>query len=473
MPITFTIPDDIVVHLGAPSDQGAPNVTVPFPEYIKNVASSEVYPTWPENAIRANIYAQISFALNRIFTEFYRSRGYNFDITNSTQFDQSYVDGRDIFENISQIVDELFNDYIVRSGDLTPLFARYCNGTTSTCPGGLSQWGTVSLAEQGYTPYRILSSYYGDISLVEDAPVANLEESYPGTPLRIGSTGDDVKRIQISLNHIGKNYPAIPKIAYPDGIFDVETENAVKEFQRIFNLTPDGIVGKATWYKIIFIFSGVRRLSELDSDKISIGVVNQQFKQNLSEGDTGTEVSALQYYLNFIAEFNNFIPSVNIDGIYGPATANAVRAFQQSVGLPQTGIVDESTWNAIFSSYTTKYNSLPEEYRTGGAAPYPGSILSIGSSGDAVRTLQEFLNLIATTYPEIPTVSVTGYFGPETQEAVLAYERVFGLPERGFVNALVWQSIAEQYSVLSQSEEKSFGQYPGYTLSENTDTIAR
>ncbi|MEE1047981.1 MAG: SpoIID/LytB domain-containing protein [Clostridia bacterium] len=203
MAVTFTIPENIVVHLGAPDDASAQNVTVPFAQYIKNVASSEIYPTWPESAIRANIYAQISFALNRIFTEHYRARGYNFDITNTTQFDQSYVNGRDIFENISKIVDDIFNDYIVRSGDITPLFARYCNGTTSTCPGGLSQWGSVSLAEEGYTPYRILSGYYGDISIVENAPVGGTVQSYPGTPLRIGSTGDAVKRLQISLNRIG------------------------------------------------------------------------------------------------------------------------------------------------------------------------------------------------------------------------------------------------------------------------------
>ncbi len=466
MPV-FTIPENIVVHLGAPDDTSAPNVTVPFTEYIKNVASSEIYPTWPENAIRANMLAQISFVLNRIFTEYYPSRGYNFDITNSTQFDQSYVNERDIFENISRIADELFNDYVTRPGDLTPLFARYCDGRNSSCPGGLSQWGSVSLAEEGFTPYRILSSYYGDIQLVEDAPVADIPESYPGTPLRLGSTGDSVKRVQISLNHIGKNYPAIPKIAYPDGIFDVVTEDAVKEFQRIFNLTPDGIVGKATWYKIIFIFNGVRRLSELDSDRLSIGTVNSQFKSNLSEGDSGREVEVLQYFLNFIAEFNNFIPSVNMDGVYGPATAASVRAFQQSVGLPETGIVDETTWNSIFSSYTSKYNSLPEEFRSGGNAPYPGSILSLGSNGDSVRILQQFLALISRTYPEIPTIEVTGYFGPETQTAVLEFERLFGLPQRGFVNALVWDSIAEQYSILFQSEEKSFGQYPGYNLSEN------
>lgn len=470
MPV-FTVPENIVVHLGVPDDSSAQNVTIPFTEYIKNVASSEIYPTWPESAIRANMLAQISFALNRIFTEYYPSRGYNFDITNSTQFDQAYVNGRDIFENISQIADELFNDYITRPGDLTPLFARYCDGETSSCPGGLSQWGSVSLAEEGYTPYRILSSYYGDIQLIENAPVADVPESYPGTPLRLGSTGNAVRRVQISLNHISKNYPAIPKIAYPDGIFDVITENAVREFQRIFNLTPDGIVGKATWYKIWLIYSGVRRLSELDSERILIGVVNSQFKNSLSEGDSGPDVRVLQYYLNFIAEFNDFIPSVDIDGVYGPATTEAVRAFQQSAGLEQTGVVDETTWNAIFSSYTSKYNSLPEEFRGGGSAPYPGTILSLGSSGGSVRVLQQFLSAISRTYTEIPTVEVTGNFGPETQEAVLEYERLFGLPQRGFVNALVWDSIAEQYTILSQGEEKSFGQFPGYNISESQGNV--
>lgn len=469
MPNGFFIPQNITVHLGAPDDTSAANVTVPFTDYIKNVASSEIYPTWPDNAIRANIYAQISFALNRIFTEYYRSQGYNFDITNNTQFDQSFVNGRDIFDNISRIVDEIFNDYIVRPDDLTPLFARYCNGTTSTCPGGLSQWGSVSLAEEGFTPYRILTSYYGDINLVEDAPVGDLGESYPGTPLRIGSEGNDVKRIQLSLNRIGKNYPAIPKIAFPDGIFDVETENAVKEFQEIFNLTPDGIVGKATWYKIVFVYNGVKRLSELDSEGVSISALSSQFKSELKEGDRGNEVRVLQYYLTFIAEFNNFIPTINPDGIYGPQTAETVRVFQSSVGLPQTGVVDETTWNAIYSSYITKYNALPAEFRTGATAPYPGEILQRGDSGEAVSVIQRYLARISEAYPSIPRVEVTGVFDEATQDAVLAYEREFGLPERGFVNLTAWNSIADLYSDLVNGEQKSFGQYPGYTMGEETN----
>ena len=181
MPTTPYIPEYITVHLGPP-DSDAPNVTVPFAEYIANVASSEIYPTWPESAIRANIYAQISFALNRIFTEYYRSRGYDFDITNSTAIDQAYVEGRDIFSNINQIVLDIFNDYLVRQGNVEPLYAQYCDGINTVCEG-LSQWGTVGLAEQGYTPYEILTTYYGDnINIVQDAPVMGLTASVPEYP---------------------------------------------------------------------------------------------------------------------------------------------------------------------------------------------------------------------------------------------------------------------------------------------------
>ena len=470
MKFNFTIPEKIVVHLGSPDDPTARNVTVPFTDYIKNVASSEIYPTWPENAIRANIYAQISFALNRIFTEYYRARGYNFDITNSTQYDQSFVYERNVFDNISRIVDDIFNSYIVRSGDITPLYARYCNGTTSTCPGGMSQWGSVSLANQGYTPFRILTSYYGDISLVENAPVANVPESYPGTPLRVGDSGLDVKLLQIALNRISKNYPAIPKIAYPDGFFDPVTESAVKEFQNIFNLTQDGVVGRATWYKIASVIAGIKRLSELDPERIPSELVSGQFKEVLEEGDSGTGVIALQYFLTFIAEFNDFIPQVAIDGSFGPQTTNAVKQFQRSVGLPETGIVDKTTWDSLYSSFLTKYNSLPAEYRTSATAPYPGEPLTIGSSGESVTTLQRYLQLIGRTFPEIPEVEITGTFDIQTLNAVNAYAREFGLPERGDVNYVLWNSISNLYSDLLQGEEKSFGQHPGYPLSENSGT---
>ncbi len=447
MAVVFSVPRSITVHLGAPDDTTAPNVVVPFPEYIKNVASSEIYPTWPESALRANIYAQTSFALNRIFTQHYRSRGYDFDITNSTRYDQSFVYGRDYFENIGRLADELFDDYIVRRGNIEPLFARYCNGTTSVCPGGMSQWGSVELANRGYSPYEILQYYYGNnIDIVTDAPVGEPSETYPGYALRIGSSGEAVTRIQLSLNRIRRNYPAIPKITYADGLFDVETENAVRAFQRIFNLDEDGIVGKATWYKINYIYAAVKRLSELDSEGVALADVNRQFRTSLGRGDSGVNVRLIQYYINVIAEFNDFIPAVESDGIFGAATENAVRAFQQSEGISQTGIVDRETWDALYNRYLAVVKALPEDFRFGGAEVFPGVTLRRGMSGESVRRLQVFLAAAADTYDDIPPVTVTGYFGPETEAAVIAYQQVKGLPPRGVVGPNTWQALAEEYA---------------------------
>ena len=287
------IPENITVHLG-PASSAAPNVTVPFSEYIKNVASSEIYPTWPESAIRANILAQISFALNRIYTEYYRSRGYDFDITNSTAQDQSYIEGRDIFENISQIVDEIFSTYIARQGNVEPLFATYCDGVEVRC-SGLSQWGSVSLAKRGLTPYEILQNYYGNnINLIDDAEIGGVEESYPGRTLQLGSAGDEVRFIQERLNRISKNYPNIPNISNPIGRFNTETENAVKAFQQTFDLTPDGIVGRATWYKILRVYTAVKRLADIDSEGLTLEDVTRYFDDTLALGSTGPGVRELQ-----------------------------------------------------------------------------------------------------------------------------------------------------------------------------------
>ena len=270
------VPRTITVHLGLP-DQWAENVTVSFPDYVKNVASSEIYPTWEPAAIRANILAIISFALNRVYTEFYPSRGYNFQITSTTQYDQKFIRGRNIFENISQMVDEIFNDYIRRQGFVEPLAAKFCNGTTSTCDG-LSQWGSQELAQEGANSMEILRHYYGDnIELVVDAPIQDLTDSYPGTPLRLGSVGRDVVIVQAMLNRISQNYPAIPKISPATGVFGEDTRSAVTTFQRIFNLTPDGIVGKATWYKLVYIHSGILQLAELVSQGQTFVTVQYQF----------------------------------------------------------------------------------------------------------------------------------------------------------------------------------------------------
>ena len=287
------IPEQITVHLGTP-DANAPNVTVPFPDYIKNVICSEIYPTWPEASIRANIYAAVSYALNRIYTEWYRSRGYDFDITNSTQFDQAFVYGRDIFQPISDLVDELFNDYLRRPGNVEPLFAAFCNGTTVTCEG-LSQWGTVDLAKQGFTPYEILTYYYGDeLEIVQDAPVAPNIPSYPDRPLREGDSSDDVRMVQIRLRRIAQNYPAIPVIPETDGVFGAPTAAAVEEFQRIFSLPVTGVVDKSTWYKIAYIYNSVKRLAELSSEGEQFENVQKQYTEDLRPGMESMQVKLVQ-----------------------------------------------------------------------------------------------------------------------------------------------------------------------------------
>ena len=349
-PVAPYVPQRITVHLGPPSSN-AENVTVDFVDYVKNVASSEIYPTWDESALRANILAIVSFALNRVYTEFYRSRGYDFDITSSTAYDQFFVNGRSYFENVSTLVDELFNDYLRRPGFVEPLAAKFCNGTTVTCEG-LSQWGSQELAQQGYNSVQILRSYYGDVETVLDAPIRGIMTSYPGAPLRVGSTGPNVVVIQTALNRIAQSYPAIPKIPAIDGIFGSRTEATVRAFQRIFNLTPDGIVGPATWNAIVRLYTAVNRLSELRSQGQQFYAINWSPPNTLRVGSTGEKVRQLQYMLAILSDFIPGIPPVTVDGIYGSATRGAVLAAQRRFGLPETGSVDAQTWNQIYDQYS-------------------------------------------------------------------------------------------------------------------------
>ena len=365
------IPQEITVHLGPPNSQ-AENVTVSFVDYVKNVASSEIYPTWEESALRANILAIVSFALNRGYTEWYRSRGYDFDITNSTAYDQYFVNGRSFFSNVAILVDELFNDYMRRPGFVEPLAAKFCNGTTAVCDG-LSQWGSQTLAQQGYNSIQILRSYYGNIELVNNAPIQGITSSYPGTPLRRGTSGPSVVTIQVELNRISQSYPAIPKINPVDGIFGAQTEAAVRKFQEIFNLDVDGIVGRATWYALVRYYVAVTRLAELRSQ-------GQRFYQNswansnpIEQGDRGVKVEHLQYMLNVLSEYIPEIPTIAIDGIFGPATRNAVIAAQRRFGLPETGIVNFETWEEIYDQFsgieTTTWRD-PQDF------PYTSNIIS-------------------------------------------------------------------------------------------------
>ena len=394
-PITPYVPQTITVHLGPPGSD-AENVTVSFPEYVKNVASSEIYPTWEPAAIRANVLAITSFALNRVYTEYYPSRGYPFNITSSTAYDQKFIKGRSIFENISQVVDSIFNSYIRRIGFVEPLAAKFCNGTTTTCDG-LSQWGSQAMAEQGADSITILRSYYGDnIEIVTNAPVMGIRYSYPGAPVRLGDRGEAVLRIQTMLNRISRDYPAIPKVQPVDGIFGEGTEQAVIKFQQIFSLTPDGIVGSATWYKLVFLYVGVLDLAELVSEGQTFyaNAIPLEFSDVVAPGDTGEEVRVIQYLLSVVSEFYSNVPPVAVDGVSGPATRQAVLAVQQMAGLPQDGVVGEQTWQALYRLYAgiadtmTEYtNVIPEQYRPQLAesdatslTQYPGRPLTLGST---------------------------------------------------------------------------------------------
>lgn len=375
--VTPFVPQNITVHLGPPSSNAA-NVTVPFVNYVKNVASSEIYPTWDESALRANILAIVSYALNRVYTEFYRSRGYDFDITNSTAFDQAFVNGRSYFENVSRLVDELFNDYLRRPGFVEPLAAKFCNGTTVTCEG-LSQWGSQNLAQQGYTSNQILQSYYGNVETVLNAPIRGISSSYPGTPLRNGSTGPYVVVLQTSLNRIAQNYPAIPKIPAVDGVFGSRTEASVRAFQQIFGLSADGIVGPATWYEIVRLYTAVTALSELRSQGQQFYSINWSPPNGLEVGDTGDKVRQLQYMLSVLSKYIPSIPPVSVDGIYGQATRAAVLAAQRRFRLPETGTVGAQTWDEIYDQFSGIENTT---LRSGETFPQSGN----RANGTAVRS---------------------------------------------------------------------------------------
>lgn len=257
------IPEYIIVHDGLPSDSSAPNYYVRYTDYIKNVVSSEIYATWPESTIYANTLAIMSFTLNRVYTEWYRNQGYDFTITSSTAYDQKWIYGRNIYENIDRIVDSIFANYLSRPGVRQPIFTSYCNGTTATCTG-LSQWGSKYLGDQGYSPIEIIRYYYGyDMYINSTTYISGVPYSWPGYDLSTGSSGSKVLQLQQQLNRIAQNYPAIPRIQ-EDGIYGSNTANAIKKFQSIFGLPATGIVDYPTWYKVSEIFVGVSRISEPD-----------------------------------------------------------------------------------------------------------------------------------------------------------------------------------------------------------------
>ena len=257
------VPQTVVVHDGVPTNASAANYYVPYRDYIKNVASSEIYATWPRSAIVANVLAIMSFTLNRVYTEWYRNQGYDFTITSSTAYDHKWIYGRNIFESISVVVDDIFDNYLSRPGVKQPILTQYCDGRKVRCPGWMTQWGSCELGEAGYSPIEILRNFYGDDMYINTAEqISGIPASWPGYDLKIGATGDKVRQLQEQLDAISSVYTAIPDIS-PDGIYGPATAEAVRKFQSIFGLPQTGVVDFATWYKISHIYVGITRIAEL------------------------------------------------------------------------------------------------------------------------------------------------------------------------------------------------------------------
>ncbi|MCL2084765.1 MAG: peptidoglycan-binding protein, partial [Oscillospiraceae bacterium] len=462
------IPDYITVHLGIPSNASARNVRVRFIDYIKNVASSEIYPTWPHNALVANIHAIVTFTLNRVFTEWYRARGHNFDITNSTAYDQAYRDGGPIYESVSRIVDDMFNVYAHRYGFRNPFFTSYCNGTTATC-AGLSQWGTVTLANQGLTPLQILRRFYpNDLTLGTSNNIAGITESYPGYALSLGSQGEPVRRMQNFLNRIRVNFPLIPQIPNPNGVFGPETRNAVTAFQRSFNLASDGIIGRATWNRISITYVGVTRLAELDGEGERVSIGQNPPGVTLRMGDRGANVLELQFILNSVSPFHQSVPTVIKDSVFGADTKNAVIEFQRTFGLTPDGVVGPATWNMLYSVYRGIHANAPVPPSpppppNTTTPPFPGTLLRAGSSGPDVKLMQTYLNVIRMVYTNIPYVEADGVFGNRTRDAVIAFQREFLLSPDGIIGPITWPKIVSMYQTVTGYSSVSL-EYPGTLL---------
>ena len=436
------VPNNITVHLGAPDEQ-AKNVTIPFTDYISNVASSEIYPTWPKEAIIANIYTVISFAMNRIYNEWYRSKGYNFDITSLPTYDQTYIENRSTYENIDNIVDDIFNNYVVKKNQIQPYFTRYCDGRITTCDG-LSQWGTVSLANQGKNFLEILKYYYGNnIEIKYNAMVGDNTGAFPGYNISLGSAGNPVLAIQRDLRRIRQNYPAIPNIYNTVGIYDQETVDAVKKFQEIFSLPITGIVDKATWYKIKYVYTSVKKLSDLYSEGITEEEATFLYTDRLDYGDTGIEVEYVHYYLDAIAFLDKDIPRLPTNSIYGNNTITMVKAFQEKYKLPVTGVFTYSDWIVLTDAYDSILKSFPKEYQEYVNELYPDYFLTRGMTGNDVKRFQKFLLAICKYDKSIPGVIVNGNFDELTEKSVLKLQEDYGFDINGIVGPLLWKKVVE------------------------------
>ena len=351
---------------------------------------------------------------------------------------------------MEKLTAELFNTYVRRSGDQEPYYTEYCDGKTVTCPG-MKQWGTVDRAKEGKNALQILRYYYGSrVELVTTNNIAAIPSSYPGSPLRRGSTGTNVRIIQRQLSRIAKDYPFFGKPTV-NGVFDEMTENVVKKFQKQFGLTADGVVGKSTWFKISYIYVSVKDLAELTSEGETADGTQSAGSwpgTTLRRGSTGSNVEQVQFWLSDLAQFDSRLPAVTVDGSYGPATVSAVTAFQNKFALAADGVTGRSTWNKLkevalaVANKIVDYNVTPGQFT---------ATVRQGSSGTAVRAVQFYLRRLSAYYSELPAVTVDGTFGTATTRAVRAWQERAGLTVDGTVGRLTWQSIYDAVQALETS----------------------
>ncbi len=438
-----TIPKNITVHLGEPNE-AAENITVSFRDYIKNVASSELYANWPIDALKANILAQINFALNRVYNEWYRSNGYNFDITSLPNYDQTYIKDREVYDTISKLVDELFNTYFTKGDQVQPFFASYCDGKVVMCDG-LSQWGSVELANQGKSFQEILKYYYGDdLNFFYNAPLEDRTQSYPGYEVKEGIAGDMVLELKRELNRISQNYPAIPIIEEENIYFTKDLEDSIKAFQEVFNLNVTGVVDSATWYKIKYVYNSVKKISDIYSEGISVEEATKKYPSSLKYGDTGDYINSLAYYLQAVAYFNPNIPYLEVsDEVFDDNLKTMVIAFQKDNGLDADGVVDATVWVKLKEVYKDIVDMLPFEYREYEDLFFPGRYLLYGMRGEDVIRLQMLLYQICIKTKSIPGVVINGDFDELTRESVIDLQKRFGYEQTGVINPATWKSIVE------------------------------
>ena len=445
------IPNYIRVHLGR-MERPASVVNIPFIEYIKNVTSHEIFDEWPEEAIIANVYCIISLTLNRIFTEFYRKRGFNFDITSETFMDQKFVYRGVIGERISAIVDRIFNNYLAIIGHKEPFLSLYNDGIRVNIPGRLSQWGSFFDArDRGMNAWQIIRKYYSqNLELRETDVYSGILESYPGHTLTQGSRGNAVRTMQLYLNRILGRYSDV--IINPvDGVFGPMTRNSVLMFQRVYGLPQTGTIDRRTWYEISRIYGVERALWEMDSEGKRIGIGKTPPTRVIRPGDTGPLVVELQFLLDYIAMFHREIPFVPQISRFEALTEEGVQAFQRLFNLTPDGVVGPATWRRLYEVYWgIKQNTTPplppppNPVPPDNMPPFPGASLRVGSQGPDVRIIQEAINKLADAQPGMWKIGEDGIFGNGTQDAVMAFQRIFGLTVDGIVGPNTWRRLMEE-----------------------------